>query len=124
MLKDSYRMDEDSLNVIMESSKKKVEKYNKYMLVRYIRNFIDDRKSIHRVKAAVKRSKISGVEYKSILNAVKQDISLTRKIERLVTMQNLFKYWHVAHLPFALVMLIIMIIHSVITVVFGYRWIF
>ncbi|MBK7174902.1 MAG: hypothetical protein IPH84_17120 [Bacteroidales bacterium] len=26
-------------------------------------------------------------------------------------MQNLFKYWHVAHLPFALVMLVIMVIH-------------
>lgn len=45
-------------------------------------------------------------------------------INYLKRMQNLFKYWHVAHLPFAFVMLFIMIIHVVVTVVFGYRWIF
>jgi hypothetical protein len=39
-------------------------------------------------------------------------------------MQNLFKYWHVAHLPFALIMLVIMIIHVAVTVTFGFRWIF
>ncbi|MEZ4892884.1 MAG: hypothetical protein R2778_07680 [Saprospiraceae bacterium] len=39
-------------------------------------------------------------------------------------MQKLFKYWHVAHLPFALVMLvIIMVIHVGVTLALGYRWI-
>ncbi len=47
-----------------------------------------------------------------------------RRIERLDIMQNLFRYWHVAHLPFALVMLIIMVIHVGVTLLFGYRWIF
>ena len=50
--------------------------------------------------------------------------SINKQIERLRTMQNLFKYWHVAHLPFALVMLVIMVIHVVVTIVFGYKWIF
>jgi hypothetical protein len=49
---------------------------------------------------------------------------LSRKIERLDGMKNLFGYWHVAHLPFALVMLIIMVIHIGVTLLFGYRWIF
>jgi hypothetical protein len=59
-----------------------------------------------------------------VINLVKNEWSLNRRIERLVLMQNLFKYWHVAHLPFALVMLVIMIIHVAVTIVFGYRWIF
>ena len=63
-------------------------------------------------------------EYKNLLSLVKHEITLNRRIERLDTMQNLFKYWHVAHLPFALVMLIIMVIHVGVTIVFGYRWIF
>jgi hypothetical protein len=45
-------------------------------------------------------------------------------LNRLQTMQTLFKYWHVAHLPFALIMLVIMVIHVAITIVFGYKWIF
>ena len=61
---------------------------------------------------------------KQIVSLVKKDISLNRKIERLITMQKLFNYWHVAHLPFALVMLIIMVIHVAVTIVFGYKWIF
>ncbi|MEZ4951385.1 MAG: hypothetical protein R2784_18655 [Saprospiraceae bacterium] len=54
----------------------------------------------------------------------KNEISLNNKINRLQTMQNLFKYWHVAHLPFAVIMLIIMVIHVGVTLAFGYRWIF
>jgi hypothetical protein len=39
-------------------------------------------------------------------------------------MQKLFRYWHVAHLPFALIMLVIVVIHVLITVSFGATWIF
>ena len=51
-------------------------------------------------------------------------MTMNARIGRLQTMQKLFKYWHVAHLPFALIMLVIMVIHVAITLAFGYRWIF
>ena len=86
--------------------------------------YIDDRKSLHLVKGVLKKNNLPAAENKKVLDLVKNDIALNRRIERLDTMQNLFKYWHVAHLPFALVMLIIMIIHVAVTIVFGYRWIF
>jgi hypothetical protein len=59
-----------------------------------------------------------------ILTLVNNDVKLNRKIERLDTMQNLFKYWHVIHSPFALVMMIIMVVHIGVTIAFGYKWIF
>jgi hypothetical protein len=34
------------------------------------------------------------------------------------------RYWHVAHLPFALIMLVIMLIHVAVALIFGYNWIF
>ena len=92
--------------------------------MRFIRKFRDDMKTVRNVKETLRRNNITKIQQRQILVLVKSDISLNRRIERLVTMQNLFKYWHVAHLPFALVMLIIMIIHVVVTIVFGYRWIF
>ena len=61
---------------------------------------------------------------KAIVKLVKDEISLNRKLARLQNMQQLFKYWHIAHLPFALIMLIIMIIHVSVTVAFGAKWIF
>lgn len=58
------------------------------------------------------------------MNAGLAEAALERRIERLKKMQKLFTYWHVAHLPFAIIMLIIMLIHVVVTLTFGYRWIF
>ncbi len=124
VLRSSYNMDEDSYNTIVDSIKKKVELYHKNPLVRYIRKYIDDRRSIRSVKIVLKRNHLLKYEYNHIISLINDDIMLNRKIERLDTMQNLFKYWHVAHLPFALVMLIIMVIHVAVTIVFGYHWIF
>ena len=80
--------------------------------------------TIRNVKSVLKKNRIPQDQYKQIIKLVKNEISINRRIDRLVTMQNLFKYWHVAHLPFALVMLVIMIVHVIVTVVFGFKWIF
>ncbi|MCX6266434.1 MAG: hypothetical protein NTW16_03640, partial [Bacteroidetes bacterium] len=117
-------LDEESYSVIVDTTKKKVELYHENFLIRFYRKFIDDRNTIRNIKKVLQRNKITKPQQKQVLALVKSDISLNRRIERLVIMQNLFKYWHVAHLPFALVMLIIMIIHVAVTIVFGYRWIF
>ena len=61
---------------------------------------------------------------KEVIGMIKQEVSLSRKIRRLAQMQKLFKYWHVAHRPFALIMLIIVVVHVVVTLGLGYTWIF
>lgn len=82
------------------------------------------RQAARKIKSVLTKNKTSKAELKKIMQLVRNDITLSKRIARLQTMQNLFKYWHVAHLPFALVMLIIMLIHVVVTLTFGYRWIF
>lgn len=81
-------------------------------------------KDVSRLKRSLRKKKFPKEDRKYILKLVKDDMSLSRKIRRLVVMQKLFKYWHVAHLPFALVMLVIVVIHVAITLAFGYKWIF
>lgn len=124
LLSGSYNMDEESTNVIIESTRKKVELYQKNMFARIYSRIMNDRKAIRRVKSVMKSNQMKRHESKKILKLVKHEISLNRRIDRLVTMQNLFRYWHVAHFPFAIVMLLIMAIHVAVTIVFGYRWIF
>ena len=124
IVRNSYPLDEESYNTIENSLKKKVEVYRQNAVSRMIGKYFDDRKSLHAVRKILKRNKIPRANYKKLLSLVKEDLILSRKIELLDTMQNLFKYWHVAHLPFALVMLVIMIIHVGVTLVFGYKWIF
>jgi len=38
--------------------------------------------------------------------------------------QRLFRYWHVVHLPLAIVMFVILGVHVTVAVLFGYTWIF
>jgi len=124
ILRSSYNLDDESYNIIVESIKKRIELYHKSAIVRYYRKYVNDRKSVKTVKGVLEKNRLPKSERKKILSLIKEDISLNRRIDRLDTMQNLFKYWHVAHLPFALVMFIIMLIHVGVTIVFGYRWIF
>lgn len=67
---------------------------------------------------------ISGKDLRKVKKLIRNQIKISKRIERLATMQNLFRYWHVAHLPFALIMLIIMVIHVSVSLYFGYKWIF
>jgi hypothetical protein len=124
ILKNSHNLDEESYNIITDSIKKKDEQYQSNALLIYIKKYFDDRKTIHLVKSVLRKHKMPRKEVRQIIDLVNDDIKLNRKIERLATMQNLFKYWHVVHSPFALVMLIIMVIHVGVTIAFGYRWIF
>lgn len=49
--------------------------------------------------------------------------NLLRQARRSGLLQRLFGYWHVFHLPLALIMLIIMVFHIVVAFMFGYFWI-
>lgn len=123
-LTESKFLNEESYNIIVKSTKKKIEIYKKNIFARYLSQSRSDRKTLKEVRLVLKKSGMPKSERKNVIKLVKTEISLHRRIERLDTMKNLFKYWHVAHLPFALVMLAIMIVHVAVTLTFGYRWIF
>lgn len=58
-----------------------------------------------------------------ILLLAKQKSLLQRRIVFLDTAHRLFHYWHVVHQPFSIIMFVILIVHVVVTVALGYRWI-
>ena len=104
------------------------EKYNLnentiQLLVSFTENLNSDKRTSS-LKNALKGEVLPKSERVSIIKMVKHEKSLSRKIVRLQTMQRLFKYWHVAHLPFAIIMLVIVIVHIIVTLLFGYKWIF
>ncbi len=79
---------------------------------------------LNKFKKEMKYSGISSSFRKEIIKLAKSKLKLTRRIGKLRTMQNLFRYWHIVHLPFAISMFVIMFIHIAVTIIFGYRWIF
>jgi hypothetical protein len=124
MLKEEYNLDEASYQSIVATTVTSEAESDDKPLSGFIGQYFRDMKSKSTIRQILKKSKLSPRERKSVVRIVSDELSLSRRIGRLQTMQNLFKYWHVAHLPFALVMLVIMVIHVVVTIVFGYRWIF
>lgn len=91
---------------------------------RIIKRGIHNRQVKGDVKTILKQTSLSPHDKRGVMKLVNNEMTTNSRIRRLQTMQTLFKYWHVAHLPFALIMLVIMVIHVAITIAFGYKWIF
>jgi len=123
-IKSPYKHDDTSYNAILNYTRINTQYQQRNLMIQMIRKYFEDKKRIRGLKKTLRKNKLSEVRIKEISKLLKNEISLNNKLERLQTMQRLFKYWHIAHLPFALIMLVIMIIHVGIALVFGARWIF
>lgn len=120
-LGESTSLSESFQGELLQSILEESEKGKK---MSFLKKYFHDRKMIKRVKRELKGEGMPLTERKEFVQTMRKEISLNYKIQRLLTMQKLFKYWHVAHLPFALIMLIIVIIHVGVTLALGYKWIF
>ncbi len=123
-LKSNITLDDASRDEIVNLTKRKIGLVHGNSFTAFFKTISEDRKLIHRARTIIKQNNLGQAEYKSIMRLLKNEITLNRKIDRLTRMQRLLKYWHVAHLPFAFIMLIVMIIHVVIAILFGAKWIF
>ncbi len=93
-------------------------------LVRYWKTHWEDRRRLSRAKTIMTEAGLARPARKAVTRIIRSEMVMNHRIERLQTMVKLFKYWHVAHLPFALIMLIFMVVHVIVTILFGYRWTF
>lgn len=93
-------------------------------LASYTKDFFKIRLFLSKLKKNLAIAGFSKFKRKEIKNKAQAEIILSRRLGMLHTMQSLFKYWHIAHLPFAIAMFVIMIIHVIVTITFGYKWIF
>src|SRR5665647_2573261 len=80
ILKSSYRLDEPSYGKIVESAEKKTVSSSRYLLVSLIRNFVDDRKSIHSVRRELKRNNLQRNDYRKIVSLVKTCLLYTSDV--------------------------------------------
>ncbi len=120
-LKQKTALSADYLENLIETVK---EERSTVGVANILQRYWEDRKTIRDIRKQLKEKNIDRKERTQIVKTIRKEISLDNKIKRLHTMQRLFKYWHVAHLPFALIMLIIVILHVGVTLAFGYKWIF
>jgi hypothetical protein len=124
ILRGSYQLDETIYNSMLASISIQPQNREGNFLTGLVSKYFEDKKIIRDAKKTLRQNNLSRKDVKQVTSLLKNEVSLNNRIERLQTMQKLFKYWHVAHLPFAIIMLIIMVIHVGITLAFGYTWIF
>lgn len=124
ILGDQYGLNEDNQQKIMATINISQTELKKGLISGKVGRFVENRNKLSQIKKTLRNNQLSNSDVRAVLKLVKNEFSLNKKIERLQWMQQLFRYWHVAHLPFAIIMLIIVVVHVVITLALGYKWIF
>jgi len=61
---------------------------------------------------------------KEVMSLALNEARLGVEVALLGSFQRLFRYWHVFHLPLAIVMFVILAVHVTVAVLFGYAWVF
>jgi hypothetical protein len=119
-----YGLDDVMYAMLIAATQKEFESTGKGFLSRITDRMRHNREIRKSIKDLLNQTGLSGKDKRGVMKLVSNEMIMNARISRLQTMQTLFKYWHVAHLPFALIMLVIMVIHVAITIAFGYKWIF
>jgi hypothetical protein len=89
-----------------------------------VKDYFGIRQILKELKAELKKLGLDHKQYSEVIKTSKSKLIISKRIGMLRTMQKLFKYWHIVHLPFAITMFVIMFIHIAVTIAFGYKWIF
>ena len=104
------------------------ERYRKFSIIKALlflpNDYFKIRRILRKINKDLKLADLSKIVRNDIIKSAKIEIVLTRRIGLLRTFHKLFRYWHIAHLPFAITMFVIMLVHVGVTLVFGYKWVF
>jgi len=121
-------LSEDSSTLYKLESIASTDRYKSLRLTAAIGLFIKDYFTTKQLMRIFRKKMtllgLSKSEREELIHAAKNEIVIARRIAFLRTSQKLFHWWHIFHLPFAISMFVIMIVHVIVTIVFGYKWIF
>lgn len=107
------------------SSPERYKELSFWKALSYIpKDFFKVRFIMRKIKKGLRVARLPRIVRKDIIRAAKNEIVLSRRIGLLRTFHKLFRFWHIFHLPFAITMFVIMLVHVAVTIVFGYKWIF
>ncbi len=123
ILSESYQLSPVSQDAILTTLQLQAPS-NTNLVGGMLSRFFTERQRINTIQKTLRENKLARRDIRKVTRLVKNEMLINKRIERLQSMQQLFKYWHVAHLPFAIIMLVIVVVHVGITLAFGYTWIF
>jgi hypothetical protein len=90
----------------------------------FILNDLTRRSKLRAVFSMLETGRHSRSLVRHLNHLAERRITLVRRIAFLEQFRQIFHYWHVIHLPFSVVMFVILFIHVGVAIAFGYTWIF
>jgi hypothetical protein len=85
---------------------------------------IDDLVRPRMIRSLVHSLGLQGDVEHRLTGVIRTRHTLHRRIVFLENVRRLFHYWHVIHVPFSIVMFIILFVHVGVAIAFGYTWVF
>jgi len=89
----------------------------------FVVNDLTRRGKLHAIFSHLERKTLRPDIVRKVRGIAEKRIVLTRRIAFLQQFKQIFHYWHAVHLPFSVVMFVILLIHVGVAIAFGYRWI-
>ena len=126
-LRTQFHLDDAALDAIDATSTLRAGGSDMSVLRAILALLRDDLGRRGRFRAVRQRLLSAGIpdgQIDHVLGVARKKAMLVRKIAFFDTARYLFQYWHVIHLPFSIIMFLILIVHVVLTVSLGYTWIF
>jgi hypothetical protein len=80
------------------------------------------RRRVHRLFERFSKRGVHPEAVRYLRDLANRRLVLTRRIAFLEQLRRVFYYWHVIHLPFSIIMFIILAVHIGVAVTFGYTW--
>ena len=90
----------------------------------FIVNDLTRRGRLKKIVLHLHGKSVDAATVKKIISIANERIKLLRRVHFLEQVKNLFHYWHVIHLPFSIIMFVILFIHVGVAITFGYTWVF
>jgi len=78
------------------------------------------RRHVRRVRRLLRERRVPRRTLDALVVLIRNRFQLEQQAVLLTPFQRLFRYWHILHLPLAIVMLLIVIAHVAVAVLFGY----
>ncbi len=82
------------------------------------------RRHLRGVRRYLRTRKVPRDLHAPVLGLAREQRRLRQQALFLRPFQRMFRYWHVVHLPLALVMFVVLCVHVTVAVLFGYTWVF
>jgi hypothetical protein len=91
-------------------------------IVSAVRFDLGKRRRAARVRRVLSGWNVPGHLHERLIGLVEKQAEAEHQIALLQPFQRLFRYWHIFHLPLAIVMFLILILHVAVAAAFGYGW--